>query len=438
MTAFTDPHAPGPDRHLSRLTGTAPAPEPPRQAAANLPGPANARPRPRPVSDPAIADRARRSTYPRLLLRPVVPLHRGLPIHSWLGGLPHMPADILWPMAGGKPALFLAQISCAHLPPRLWGKRGPRKGWLLAFTPQENPGEPILRHIPRFGEQRQPPGPLHYPSNRLLRSELRHQAATAPLWPIEIVSDTDPAPGPERKPATQACNPAGLPGATDLADPRYRPFDWGSAMVLLGSLNTELDWQRRVLTGLCDPDTLDPDMTEFLSGLTATQDALAALHHELAVARDHGLAFCDRLQDLLLAGVNALKHQTANPEPGRPDPTLLQGCDQMREGYFHALDRYAQHLYTDRPEDLPPAQRHMFETWWTWLARGEDGVMGGAPADGADRRMTVLRLPDSRLMGWTFGPAGAFQAELSADRIAAGRLDIGGDLAGPAGISARR
>lgn len=373
-------------------------------------------------------DRSARARFPQLLLRPVVPLLGALPIHSWLGGAPHMPAEIPWPMAGGKPALFLAQISCAHLHPRLWGKRGPRTGWLLAFTPQDSPGAPILRHVLHFGTERQPPEPVHYPTIPPMRTDILAQATGAPAgiprWPIEITVDDAPDdPSPPVAPPDTATR-------TDLTDPRFQPFDWGSMMVLLDSLHCELDWQHRVVTALLDPDTPDLDTLHYLDSLARTRDHTATLRSELAQAREQNLAFCTELRDLALRGLASLTLDTTtrsdNGQP-MPAPSALLANSHMRQNYFRWFDHYARRLYTDRPQDLPKPQRTLFETHWSQLAQSEHGRMGAPDNTENPGEMTVLRLPRSQLMGWSFAASGDFHVSVPIERLAENDLDIGGD-----------
>ena len=389
-------------------------------------------------------DRTTRSKYPRLRLHPIVPLLPGLPIHSWLGGTPHMPADMPWPIAGGKPALFLAQISCAHLPPRLWGKHGPRAGWLLAFTPQDNPGAPILRHIAQFGIERQPPGPLHYPTTPPMRIDILARAtgtpAAIPRWPIEITADDRPLPSADPDTGqdtdqhtdqnTGQNAPPDAAAQTDLSDPRYQPFDWGSAMVLLDSLHTELDWHHRVVDALLDPSRPDANTLHYLDSLSRTRDSTATLRTELAAARDQGPAFSPAPRDLALRGLSSLTlDTTARCNDGLQTPVTapLLSNTHMRQSYFRWFDHYARRLYTDRPEDLPEPQRSLFVAHWSCLAQAEYGEMGGEPCAEAPQTMTVLRLPTSHLMGWSFGASGEFHISLPAEGLSAGSLDIGGD-----------
>ncbi len=103
-----------------------------------------------------------------VLLRKQVPIRFDEPARSWLGGLPEMPADIVWPRNNddNAPLQFAAQVCCADLPPGLWGGRGPRTGWLLVFVDvlrleDESEGDKDglvqVLHVDKLGPPREPP-----------------------------------------------------------------------------------------------------------------------------------------------------------------------------------------------------------------------------------------------------------------------------------------
>lgn len=400
---------------------------------------------------------------PIIRLRPVVPAQSGTPIHSWIGGVPHMPDDIAWPMADGKPALFLAQISCSHLPPRLWGARGPRSGWLLAFTSQTAPGTPILRYTKSFGPERQPPGPVSpgpvspgpispSPSSTAAMRPMRDdilaratgQPADTPRWPLEVLIER-PGASPDPDSAARLSGPvrpvrpvhpgtarhdaraARLPGETDLSDPRFQPFDWNSLLILVETLQSELDWDYRSVCGLIDPDAPDRATQHYLDELGPARDGLSELRGELHAARAEGLPFTQDLLNLTLRGLKALRFSTFDAEIGAALPTPLMQDPHMLATWFRWFDHYARRVYCETPDLLPAQQRRMFERYWTWLATRESGSMGlPAPGQQGDA-LTLLRLPESDLMGWSFGLGGEFRATLPARALASGALNIGGD-----------
>lgn len=109
-----------------------------------------------------------------VVLRPQVPIRFDEEPRSWLGGLPKMPQDIVWPRggAGHLPMHFAAQICCADLPAQLWAGMGPRQGWLLLFMDgyrmgtydgydgDDPDGWAKVIHIDQLGPERTPPGDI--------------------------------------------------------------------------------------------------------------------------------------------------------------------------------------------------------------------------------------------------------------------------------------
>jgi hypothetical protein len=279
---------------------------------------------------------------------------------------------------------------------------------------------------------------MHYPTTTPIRDDIlaraTGQAATTPRWPLEVIVESRPdSVGLDRLrcASKDEVHAAKLPDDTDLSDPRFQPFDWGSAMVLLECLFSKLDWQYRVVSALVDPDAPDPNTQVFLDSLAQTQTGVGALRDELVAARDTGLAFSSELLALLLRGLDSLTLNSVEPsDDGLPVPVTMPLLDNkaMRDSYFRWFDHYARRLYTDAPEALPKPQRQMFETYWAWHALHEYGEMGGAPAKDDPEELTVLRLPQSNLMGWSFGQPGEFHITLPSELLASGDLDIGGDI----------
>jgi len=63
---------------------------------------------------------------------------------SWVGGVPCLPKDVVWPTIGDRSGFFLAQIDCRDVPAEAWGGRGPREGMLALFAGAETPGVRVL------------------------------------------------------------------------------------------------------------------------------------------------------------------------------------------------------------------------------------------------------------------------------------------------------
>ncbi|WP_322867330.1 DUF1963 domain-containing protein [Aquicoccus sp. G2-2] len=360
-----------------------------------------------------VAYKPTRAASPALCLHPVVPLYREVPVHSWLGGAPQMPTDMPWPDLDGTPALFLAQISCAHFPLALWGGRGPRDGWLLLFASHSGAGRIALRHTEKFGPERHSRDPqpfvrLH-PERVDLLDRVRGGFTAPPRWPVmlnPIVSTEDLPHTRTARTAENTPEATRLLGHGDPDAPPLRPFDWTSAFLLLEAARSDLRWQSQVIAGFNDRGE-DIEAQHYLDHLGAPLRQIETLRGELAQARDTGLCFNDTLGDLLLRGLAQISAPkfAANGETTQPLITL----PQVRQGYSIALERYARQLYCADPRALPEPQKPLFEEHWAWHALHERGTIGGASPDAAipaEDTVEILRLPSSALLGWAFGPGG--------------------------------
>ncbi len=139
------------------------------------------------------------------VLRRQVPIRFDEPARSWLGGLPQMPDDIVWPRGstGNWPLHFAAQICCADLPESLWQGQGPREGWLLLFIngflighgDQDDEGTSKAVFIDRLGPERQPPEDIQPVHDLIMSGPDYPQALTQQdvpsvwrRWPVDIVA----------------------------------------------------------------------------------------------------------------------------------------------------------------------------------------------------------------------------------------------------------
>lgn len=355
--------------------------------------------------------RAARSPSPALSLQPVVPLYRDTPVHSWLGGAPHMPTDIAWPDLDGAPALFLAQIDCAEFPLSLWGGRGPRDGWLLLFASHLPGGHIALLHNSKRGHERRPEVAQRFtrlhPERVDLLGRVRGGYSNPPRWPVSLDLILTPDGLPSAPPAPAQCpEVVRLLESGDPAAPPLRPFNWTSAFLLLEAARSDLRWQMQVIAGFSAHDE-DEDARRYLAQLERPMQQTDALHSQLTEAREAGLAFSDALADLLLRGMAQISVPPFAGDPAAAQPLLAQ--PQVREGYSTALRRYARKLYCKDPRALPEPHKALFEEAWTWLAPQERGLIGGPPAPrtvAENGAMEILRLPSSALLGWAFGPGG--------------------------------
>lgn len=251
-----------------------------------------------------------------VVLRRQIPPRFDAPSRSWLGGLPHMPADIAWPTSvsseypdrGKRPLHFLAQICCADLPVDLWGGHGPRHGWLLLFidpnigVPEENDAFCIL-HLAAQGVERQPPvdlGPVHDgvytgPDYRYLRPGEAVPSVWR-KWPIDIVTVRNDARQEEGRVVVSPENFAsilydGANVAPDGSRPEaMQPFTYGQALYALGAL-------QRIVDFAPGPRKLSQRFVEFFrkygqlrAVIDTCADQIAALEKNLAALQENAAA----------------------------------------------------------------------------------------------------------------------------------------------------
>ena len=177
---------------------------------------------------------------------------------SWIGGLPMLPVNIDWPRArnseypdkGEIPLNFLAQIACSDLPHDLWGGFGPRDGWLVFFGASwgccsfEDAGSFRAYHIPKLGEERQPP------ADKLSVGDPTYSGGDNPAliyerWPVDIVTVKNSPEFPGSAPWCGGEPPSPIPPdfAKILYDgapvgerhwrPEDKPFTWGAIAMML-------------------------------------------------------------------------------------------------------------------------------------------------------------------------------------------------------------
>lgn len=186
-----------------------------------------------------------------VVLRRQIPVRLDEPPRSWLGGCPMMPDDVEWPCGtnpekkgeGARPLHFVAQVACADLPPELWGRRGPRDGWLLFFldgncSQIEDGEQHRIVHTTTLGRERRPPadiGPVHdgvYTGSQF--KQYLDQSDVPALWrrwPVDLV--VFPNELHHKGPRSFGSPPDlavtlydGQPVATGRHRPHVEPFSW--------------------------------------------------------------------------------------------------------------------------------------------------------------------------------------------------------------------
>lgn len=142
----------------------------------------------------AITELARFQVEARLVKQ--VPIDRSKPPRSWYGGKPQMPDYIAWPIAEGKPMVFVAQIDCSDFPMDLWGGVGPRSGWLLVFLSCDTETMARVIHTAELGPERNPPAAqeVTWLSSRIRKAWLDDAVLAFPKWPLRIYRKAADAP----------------------------------------------------------------------------------------------------------------------------------------------------------------------------------------------------------------------------------------------------
>lgn len=237
-----------------------------------------------------------------ILLRQV-PIRFEEPVRSWLGGLPQMPENIIWPRTeDGAPLQFVAQVCCADLPGAIWAGLGPRTGWLLLFVDgysmedQNHGGNVQVLHVQNLGPEREPPedmGTYRHAMNDYIDYHTPIIRPGIPKmwrrWPVDIVVQDVPPPFQEDGETIWAPKPVdaeALYGGAAVnrsylrltVGESTRPLTWRGVLHLLDGLVNGMDSDlRRARTAPAQGAA--PDLPE---GFVANAVAAARLTREKA------------------------------------------------------------------------------------------------------------------------------------------------------------
>ncbi|MBL0914735.1 MAG: DUF1963 domain-containing protein [Sphingopyxis sp.] len=332
---------------------------------------------------------------------------------SWIGGRPHLPADMEWPRIDGQDGDFLAQIACADFPADLWDGLGPRIG-ALAFFANPDTGAATAVHLPEDGPPRDPPrsvGPAYFRPWRIDTAELAPFATRAfPEWPVDLV----PAQPGEAAGTTDDAE-ALFDGNYDIADPAFHPFDWGTMLAMAEILENRM--AKLPVDGAAPDDASDELAQAIAEAAEINREAqvraseIVDIIHESA---GQGVRFAPADATAVLAGLHSIRWASVTTEPDpesgedrveattlpltRHHPTNDLWVDAYRAVLFDRL----KHAYTASPDSLSPAARAVFEPLWDAMAARETASMGHFPTrlrEGfdAERDVALLELPASGL-----------------------------------------
>jgi hypothetical protein len=425
--------------------------------------------------------RGREAVSVRLV--PQVPIRNESP-HGWLGGGARLPAGLRWPEIGGAPLQLLAQVDCAALPAGLWDGLGPRHGWLAVFIEPVELTVQVM-HFADVGLLTR--GPALPPDNNIVGYDLRARPGQVgliqaiPQWPVDVVAVFDGKDDPRRE-GWHKSSHARYEQRHDITVPPLMPFDWATARAMM---EMAVAGVARAIPAAAAPH-LEPEalakvetaIAEVLAGGAAPDKILDQRVHldelrAMARVRDHALqngpAILQRLQALkvtvesmaaeatfsaaaiapVLADMHAMTWPHKSVPPLYRDGRKLTSQERFDEGvklvslpltthdpvshlWVHGFESYrrdrAKHAYARDPESLPAAMRADCEELWTDMAAHDMGSMGHVPwhyVDEFDHRhdVTLLELPSSSLMNWTFGDANSLVITMTKADLAAGAFD---------------
>ncbi|MDU9003178.1 DUF1963 domain-containing protein [Sedimentitalea todarodis] len=341
----------------------------------------------------------------RARLLPLLPGSSDADCRSWLGGLPKLTKGAAWPVIAGRPAQFLAQIDCTALPDALWRGAGPRRGSMVFFRAVSHEGGDLpvrVLHVEGTLTPCLPP----------VGQDLR------PRWPLLVQTaepDDLPGNGDDRTEPNWS-----ILHEVDLTSPGYQPFDWTSAEMLLGRMDTLIvACSKRFGTTVCDAER---------THLRRTSEGLAELQATLEQARTEGQAFDEETRNTLQHGLCAL---TLPDRPSVDGASIAHLLPLSRhrcaaQAYFAPFERHCREIYAENPECLPADQRALFEPFWAHNARHETGCIGSdgflTPVQTGEAEV-LLELPSSELLGWMFGEGRALRIYVDPEDLEKGVLD---------------
>lgn len=336
---------------------------------------------------------------------------------SWLGGRPHLPADIAWPRVDGSDADFLAQIACTDLPSALWDGLGPRTG-SLAFFANPDTGAVAALHLIDEGEPREPSRPVggaYFHPYGIDSADLMSLTIRAfPEWPVDVVIVEPGDAGPRQAEASDVA--AQLAADYDIADPAFHPFDWASMLALADILESRLAQQP--LGGPAPDDASDELAQAMVDADDANRDAVQRAAEIITIIREgseQGAGFSPPDATAVMAGLHAIRWArvwaVADEESGEDRvETLVLPLTRHRpdgdlwvDAYRTVLFDHAKHAWCRNPGILSAPARAFFEPLWEAMAISEIPSMGNFPSLHAvgfddERDVVMLEFPAGGLM----------------------------------------
>jgi hypothetical protein len=406
---------------------------------------------------------------------------------AWLGGGACLPEGFDWPDEDGTRLQLIVQFDCSLLPADVWDGLGPRHGWLAIFLNPKT-ANPTVLHFADAGPYQASP-PLDSECNivgldmRPSKSDERPRPVQAfPRWPVDLVTVRKGKNDPRAAGWSEIQN-SRYAEEWDIAEPRFHPFDWDSARVMMdlavktvdkrlyrGELRAQLkpDAMAASEARLADSKASGAEASKFLEMQLNLDEAKAGLRvHADAVA--NGDRIVDRLKALkaqvdemsaaqpfstaalapILAEMQGMQVLSLKVPPLYRDGQKLPVEQRAEEGvtlrslpvtahdrdrlswahsYVTYLQDRAKHIYTADPSSLSEALRADCEAIWKDRASHEMGGLGHVPWNYVHdfdpaRDVTLLELPSSKLMNWQFGDVDHLVLTVKKADLAQGRFD---------------
>jgi len=427
----------------------------------------------------------RRGTEPvAVRLVPQIPPRRDEVATSWLGGRPRLDPGQTWPDIREVPGEFIAQIACAGLPADIWDGLGPRRGSFAIFIHPRD-GDVALLHVQEAGEPVDPPHPLDTggsffaPNGGVRFGDLMPFTRHAfPEWPVDLVAVRPGDPDPRVDDEDAGDDSVGYRlyrSGYDIADPAFHPFDWDSMTAMVEVLAMRIARYWKPLDGPTPADTQLASVERRLvkhdagdkdplgrEGLVHMRAALEELHRATDAAREANDAARTRAEEIIgivrdsapkmafsasdaaavmeaLHAIRWIKVNRKKDPEGRPGAELIESltlpltqhhpdAPLWAHDYLSIWFDHAKHAYAADPDALSDAARTVLEPWLRDLAAREMPSIGHIPFRYVhdyeeERHATLLELPSSGLMSWTFGDVDHLVLTLRKADLAAGRWD---------------
>jgi hypothetical protein len=403
---------------------------------------------------------------------------------SWLGGRPRLDPGMAWPEIREVPGQFIAQIACAALPADIWDGLGPRRGSIALFIHPRD-GDAALVHVHEAGDPVEPPHPLDpggsffAPHGGLRFGDLMPFARAAfPEWPVDLVAVRPGDPDPrtdEEEDGDEGFGYRLYRGGYDIADPAFHPFDWDSMTAMVDILAMRIDRFWKEVEGPSPIDTQLASVERRLTkhdagdkdalgreGLVLMRTALEELRDAADAARAANYVARIRAEEIIgivresapkmafsasdaaavMEALHAIRWTKVNRKPdpeGRPGAELIESltipltqhhvdAPLWVHDYLSIWFDHAKHAYAANPGALSDAARAVLEPWFRDLAGREMPSIGHIPFRYVHEfeektHATLLELPTSGLMSWTFGDVDHLVVTLRKADLAAGRWD---------------